>query len=330
MAIKVSIIVPVYNAQAYLEECLMSLINQTLRAEELEIIAVDDCSTDASLEILECYAKAYPQLRVLRTKQNSGPGGARNVGLDAARGEYLGFVDSDDAAVPTMFEQMYETALAGDYDIVDTGVYYQEKDQAIVHTADEDTGEQTDEKRSHNIVSGGYLMARIFRRSFWEESGLRFREQVILEDMEPLMYLFATARRVGNLKEICYVYRNTTDSASKGGSYEKCQSNMMLAIRAVHERLHALPRYDGIRDAVEFSIIHLYSCALLQCLMQKHKRTDAEIVQQQRALAELRKKYARPGYENPYVKNRMAEADIEIMKCNDMNPEQLFEMVNPE
>lgn len=327
---KVSVIVPVYNAQTYLEECLTSLVNQTLKAEELEILAVDDCSTDKSAAILEQYARMYPQITVLRTKENSGPGGARNLGLDAARGEYIGFVDSDDAVAETMYEHMYQAAVEGNYDIVDTGIYYQGKDLAMVHTADEDTGEQTDEKRSHNIVSGGYLMTRIFRRSFWEKSGLRFRERAILEDMETLMYLHGTAERVGNLKEICYVYRDTDGSASKETAYEQYQKNAARAIRATYERMSALSCYDGIRDAVEYAIIQLYSYALIQCLMQKNKLDHAQLLQRQKALGGLRKKYAKGGYDNPYVKNKIAEADIQIMELNDVNPERLLELVNPE
>ena len=330
VAMKVSVIVPVYNAESYLEECLESLVNQTLPAEEMEILAVDDCSTDGSRTLLERYAQMYAQIHVLYTKKNSGPGGARNVGLDAAGGEYIGFVDSDDAAVPTMFEQMYDVACAGDFDIVDAGVYYQGKDLAMVHTGDADTGQQTDEKRSHNIVSGGYLMTRIFRRAFWEKSGLRFREHVILEDMESLMYLYATAERIGNLKEICYVYRNTGGSASKEADYEKYQKHAVRAMRATYERMSALPGYDGIRDAVEYALVQLYSYALNQCLVQKGRRSDEELLQHLKQLAGLRKKYVRPGYENLYVKNKIAEADIQIMKWNDASPGQLLALIEPQ
>lgn len=327
MSVKVSVIVPVYNAQKYLEECLESLIHQTLPPEELEILAVDDCSTDGSRKILETYAAKYPQLRVLQTEKNSGPGGARNVGLDEAKGEYIGFVDSDDAAVSTMFEHMYETAVSGDFDIVDAGIYYQAQDLAMVHTADEDTGDQTDEKRSHNLVSGGYLMTRIFRRSFWEQSALRFREHVILEDMESLMYLTATAKRIGNLKEICYVYRNTDDSASKEIQYEKYQNHASRAMKATYERMRSLACYEGIRDAVEYALIQLYSYALTNCLMQKGKLSDGQILQRQKELREIRQKYAINGYNNVYVKNKIAESDIQIMELNDKNPEQLFRLV---
>lgn len=325
---KVSVIVPVYNAEKYLVECLESLVHQTLSEEDIEILTVDDCSTDASGNILETYARQYPQIRMLKTDKNSGPGGARNAGLDVAKGDYIGFVDSDDAVVSTMFEHLYQTAVAGDYDIVDSGIYYQDKNLAMVHTADEDTGEQTDEKRSHNIVSGGYLMTRLFRSTFWKESGVRFREHVTLEDMESLMYLTATAARIGNLKEICYIYRDTSGSASKEIEYEKYQKNAMEAMRATFEQMRGLPGYFGIRDAVEYTIIQLYSYALTNCLMQKGQIPDDEILQRQQSLCKQKQRFTTGGYDNPYVKNKVSVSDIYIMKMNDNSPERLFELVN--
>lgn len=328
MSIKVSVIVPVYNAEKYLEECLESLINQTLPAAETEILAVDDCSKDGSLMILKRYADKYAQIKVLQTDENSGPGGARNRALDVAQGEYIGFVDSDDAVVSTMYEHMFRVAAEGNFDIVDTGIYYQAEDLAMVHTADEDTGEQNDKTRSHNIVSGGYLMTRIFRRSFWEESGLRFREHVILEDMESLMYLNATAKRIGNLKEINYVYRNTSDSASKEVQYEKYQKNAIEAMKAAYERMCVLPFYAGIQDAVEYTIIQLYSYVLNNCLLQRGKIPDAQILQRQKELGKMKRRYIKKDYRNIYVKNKISETDIQIMELNDTNPERLLKLIN--
>ncbi|MCI5827398.1 MAG: glycosyltransferase family 2 protein [Lachnospiraceae bacterium] len=327
MSIKVSVIVPVYNAEKYLEECLESLIHQTMLPEEMEILAVDDCSTDNSRAILERFAGNYPQIRILQTPRNAGPGGARNVGLNMAQGEYIGFVDSDDAAVATMYEHMYDTAVKGNYDIVDTGVYYQGKDLAMVHTADEDTEDQNDEKRSHNIVSGGYLMTRIFRRSFWEGSGLRFREHVILEDMESLMYLNATARRIGNLKEINYVYRNTDGSASKERQFERYHGHAIRAMEAVYERMYVLPYYRGIQDAVEYTIVQLYIYALTNCLLQKGRVSSDIILQRMKELRDVKKTCVKKNYDTVYISNKLQKADIDIGKLNDTDPEQLLSLV---
>ena len=91
---KVSVIIPVFNSEKYLHACLDSVINQTLK--ELEIIVVDDGSTDSSREILEDYKSRYPDKVYLYFKENGGQGSARNSGIMLSRGEYIGFVDSDE------------------------------------------------------------------------------------------------------------------------------------------------------------------------------------------------------------------------------------------
>lgn len=123
--IKTSIIVPVYNVEKYLKECLESLINQTQK--ELEIIAIDDGSTDRSLEILREY-EAKDERIVVYTQKNSGQGIARNVGLKVARGKYIYFVDSDDYIAPETTNVCYEIAEKNGLDalLFDANVFVEE------------------------------------------------------------------------------------------------------------------------------------------------------------------------------------------------------------
>ena len=113
----VSILVPICNVERYLRECLDSLVNQTLK--DIEIICLDDGSTDASLAVVEEYARRDPRIVVL-SKPNSGYGDSMNKGLDLARGEYVGIVESDDFASIDMFEVMYKAAKRHDVDVVRT------------------------------------------------------------------------------------------------------------------------------------------------------------------------------------------------------------------
>lgn len=113
--IKVSVIVPVYNVAPYLAQCLDSLVGQSL--SDIEIICVDDKSTDESLEILHQYRDKYPQITVIELDKNSGVSTARNTGMNAACGEYLGFVDSDDYVDLDFYEKLYNTARATGADI---------------------------------------------------------------------------------------------------------------------------------------------------------------------------------------------------------------------
>lgn len=112
---KVSIIVPVYNAEKYLSECIDSILSQTLT--DLEVILVDDGSIDDSPEICDQYAAQYTQIKVIH-KANAGAASARNDGLDVAQGEYVAFVDSDDWIDADMYKRMADTAEANDCDLV--------------------------------------------------------------------------------------------------------------------------------------------------------------------------------------------------------------------
>ena len=113
---KVSVIIPVYNTEEYLTECLNSLVQQTL--QEIEILVVDDGSTDGSLEIAREFEKTYPEKVKVMTKKNGGQASARNMALGCATGEFLGFVDSDDWVDLSMYQELYETAIREDADIV--------------------------------------------------------------------------------------------------------------------------------------------------------------------------------------------------------------------
>ena len=114
--IKVSIIVPVYNTEKYLRDCLDSLVNQTL--SDIEIVVVNDGSKDSSPDIISEYVSAYPDKFVYASQSNSGQAVARNNALKMCTGDYIGFLDSDDVAKPTMFEKMYDAAIATSSDLV--------------------------------------------------------------------------------------------------------------------------------------------------------------------------------------------------------------------
>ncbi|EAJ6226790.1 glycosyltransferase, partial [Campylobacter coli] len=135
--IKVSIIVPVYNVEKYLRQCLDSIIDQTL--EEIEIILIDDGSTDGSGSICDEYA-AMDNRIVLIHKENAGLGAAYNTGLEIAKGEYIGFVESDDWVELNMFEELYNKAREFDVDVVKSNFF------------DYNSVRQIDRKR-HNLES---------------------------------------------------------------------------------------------------------------------------------------------------------------------------------
>ena len=116
--LKLSIIIPVYNVEQYLRQCIESIINQTLK--DIEIICVDDCSTDNSFNVLEEYAKKDERIKIIKHDINKGLGSARNTGIKFSKGEYIGFIDSDDYISLDYFENLYNTAKKYNSDITST------------------------------------------------------------------------------------------------------------------------------------------------------------------------------------------------------------------
>ena len=109
---KVSVVVPVYNTAEYLPECLDSLVGQSIGLDSIQIVVIDDGSTDGSAEVIRSYAERYPGNFVCLSQQNAGQGAARNLGLTRCEGEYVGFMDSDDFADADMYKTMCEAARA--------------------------------------------------------------------------------------------------------------------------------------------------------------------------------------------------------------------------
>ena len=125
---KISVIVPVYNVEVYLDKCVKSIVNQSYR--DLEIILVDDGSLDRSSELCDMWAQKDRRIRVIHQK-NKGLSGARNAGLHIAKGDYLGFVDSDDYIALTMFEQMISAIQESNAELCICGVQWVNEDQSI-------------------------------------------------------------------------------------------------------------------------------------------------------------------------------------------------------
>lgn len=221
--IKVSVIIPVYQVENYLERAVDSVLAQTL--EEKEIILVDDGSEDASPQICDRYAQEYPEMVHVIHKPNEGLGMARNTGLDAARGEYVAFLDSDDTVEPEMYAAMYEKAVAEDDDIVmcDVRILYVEEDRSSVVSSY--TREEVD--LSDYIANGNnitYSVNKIYRRSLWEEN--RY-EKMLFEDIALIPALITRTPRIGYVREAFYNYyrrANTISTSFVGGMVDILQA----------------------------------------------------------------------------------------------------------
>lgn len=323
----VSVIMPIYDAGELLQRSLGQLAAQTL--QNMEYILVDDCSNDTSYEIAEDFKNKYPEQTVLlKTEVNSGPGGARNLGLSCASGEYIGFMDADDEIVPQMFQMLYEKALEEDADIVDSGYYNEKLDYAMLHISDDLTGILDNGKRSQLIVSGGYIVTKIFRRSFVKEQKFSFRENVSLEDSEFITKAFATAGRVANIKEIFYKYSFTDYSASRERDAYQYYKNVIGAMLANYQAVCDLQYYGEIQMSVEYLITQLYSYGVLKCLSVCTMDNYDRILEYLKKIREIKRDTVRYGYEeNNFVMQKISDNDIQVMKLNDKEPKELLDIV---
>lgn len=312
MPVKVSVIVPVYNAEKTLAACLGNLVHQTL--QEIELILVNDASTDGSPSILLDCEHAFPEkVLLVNLEENQGPGGARNAGLYYASGEYIGFVDSDDIPDVTMYERLYRHAMLGGYDMVDCTYYSEESDSLFLKTGEGCVGLLDGAKRSELIVGGGYLWSRLFKRELFE--GLSFRSNTILEDMETLMLLFMRTQRMGALRDPLYKYSYSPSSASKPSSPGTSHKAIRDAMNAIANVLFPLPDYTDVQEAVEYSLLHLYQNGIVNALHPEHTLTPLQRTAYLSELRELRFSYVKLSYEkNRYVKDKISKDDLALMR----------------
>lgn len=232
---KLSVIVPVYNmaAEGRLQFCLDSLVNQTI--SDYEILAVDDASTDRSPEILREYAEKYPgKLRVLTHQVNRRQGGAKNTGLKAAAGEWVGFIDSDDWVTPDYYEKLLRRAeetgadmVGCDYSLVDSHSF--EVGRVVRNNSAEQTGVLDPEKHGRLIMRSGSMVIKIYRRQVITENHLDFPEGIFYEDncAGPVWSLYF--KRFERVEEPLYYYYQHQTSTVHHVSEEKCRDRMKAA-----------------------------------------------------------------------------------------------------
>lgn len=200
--IKVSIIVPVYNVEKYLEKCLTSLVNQTLK--DIEIIVVNDGSTDNSQDIIDGFVKKYNNVFAYK-KQNSGMSDSRNFGINKARGEYIGFVDSDDFIDYTMYEKMYNKIKSKNYDMVVSDYFVVNDDITKKQDSNvkSDLNSKKEIKKIFNIIYP-VIWNKLYKREIFDS--ITFKSGVWFEDVEFIYRLLPMLNKIGTIKEPFYYY----------------------------------------------------------------------------------------------------------------------------
>lgn len=203
MSEMISIIVPVFNVEEYLEECLDSIIKQTYK--QIQVIMVDDGSTDLSGRICDNYSRLDSRFKVIH-KKNGGVSSARNVGLDAAEGEYIGFVDPDDWIDVDMYDRLLYNICKYNVDISVCAYYEHRRSEVCVKLYELIGRVKSDEALSDLLQHfNAYLWCRLYRRQVFE--GMRFIEGRNFEDVEIMPRLFMNSSWVYFDTEPMYHYR---------------------------------------------------------------------------------------------------------------------------
>ncbi len=192
---KVSVIVPVYNVEEYIEKCLESLVHQTLT--DLEIIVVNDGSPDNSEKIIKKYEKKYKNIKYL-VKENGGLSDARNFGLKYAKGEYIAFLDSDDYVSEEMYQMMYIKAKSEDFDMVVCDINYLYPDRTL--RVDSGIKDDTEDIKKTYLTIQPAAWNKLFRRDLFDHKIL-FKKGVWFEDVEFIYRLLPYVKKIGVIHE---------------------------------------------------------------------------------------------------------------------------------
>ena len=215
---KISVIVPVYNAERYLRECLDSLLNQTLN--DIEIICINDGSTDSSPRILEEYVARDSRIKVIN-KENSGYGASMNIGLAAAEGEYIGIVESDDFVKTTMYEELYNLAVKNNADVVKSDYYLyttsNNQSRKIGIIKPKYTGKVFSVKDYPKILKmPPSIWSSIYRREFLNKNSIRFQETpgASFQDISFAFKTLSSAERLVFTTKTYLYYRQDNENSS--------------------------------------------------------------------------------------------------------------------
>jgi glycosyltransferase involved in cell wall biosynthesis len=275
---KISVIVPVYNnKEQYLRQCLDSIVNQTL--PELQIICVNDGSTDGSSAVLEEYAQKDSRIEIIN-KPNGGISSARNAGLDSARGKYILFIDHDDWIEPETCRKTFQKAEEFDADIVLFELQAFDNKSKHRYFKNCPPNQLLTPLQIYNTPAISFIWCRLWKNNFIKENDLRFPEGLYIEDDFFCWTASATAKRVVLIPEIFYHYRSHLNSTSKlaGIRNEKFWFDGVPVYQKIGEFLQK--NKNNVTDYEEFRNIFLRKKFQQFCYAYFHVRTLRSSIKQ--------------------------------------------------
>lgn len=250
----ITVIIPLFNSSQHLERCLDSILNQSVK--DIEIIAVDDLSTDNTVDILEDYTKRFKNISLIKLTDKLLAGGARNAGLEAAKGEYISFIDSDDWIDSNFFYYLLDIITVNDLEIAICGVKreYDNAKNSLVRY----------KYSTQNIIDGKYALMllsrmldqdisissivcnKLFQSNFIKHAGLKFLENCLNEDDVFTFNAFLVANKVGITDKTFYHLYQRRNSLSRGFS-RKHVDDLFVAFKEIRDMLTSMDKFETLK-----------------------------------------------------------------------------------
>lgn len=270
--VKVSVIVPVYGVEKYIDKCLNSLVNQTLN--DIEIIVVNDGSPDNSQKIIDEYVKRYPKIVKSYKKSNGGQGSARNYGLKKASGEYIGYVDSDDYIEYNMYEKLYNEAKRNDLDIViccNKNVYENTGKEKI-----EPLFLKTDNDKANALFSNVGVCNKLYKKEIVDN--FLFKSKVWYEDLAFCCKTVMKSSKIGFVNEGLYNYLIRQGSTMNNDNASR-NLEILDAFDDVLNYIDENKKYKKYYPEIEFlAIYHIFIAAIVRIITAKNVHNKKELI----------------------------------------------------
>lgn len=256
---KVSVIIPVYNCEEYILNCLNSLKNQTFR--EFEVILVDDGSTDKSADIVKEFMKKDSRF-ILIQKENSGAGESRNIGISVSKGEYLAFVDGDDCVAPRFLQTMYKTAEDNNADIVNCGfyLYFQNSRKLKKYNSRLKSGRYNRDSALKYLLKDKkirfYLWNKLWRRTLFTENNIQI-PNMYYEDAVASTMLFYYAKTIVSIDYFGYYYMRTTSAYIEKSMPVRRINDYINTVPIIRKFLEHNNCYEEFRRSFSIHISHV-------------------------------------------------------------------------
>lgn len=302
-SVKVSVIIPIYNVEKYIDKCLDSVMNQTLK--EIEIVCVNDGSLDGSMEAVRRKA-GHDNRIVIVEKENGGLSSARNAGLDRAQGEYVLFLDSDDALVPDALELLYTKAADNQLDNIFFGATTVYESRKVKRTNYRRYNQYYCRRCSYPEVLSGAEMFRVLvankeyrvsaclqmsRRQFLLGKGIRFVEGILHEDNLYTLQVILGAARVMVLNEALYIRLIRSGSIMTAKSNIRSSWGYFVCLEEMIKYANNTNYSDEVRESLNYIVMNTQRDAVLPIRGMRKEEVleilDKDISSEQRLLYEV-------------------------------------------